>query len=106
MNKTTKKRRPWVCETHGRQKGMILMPVYHENPELTSEIRKKRTVLRERYGGYMSLEDLTRELGFSSRKIAFANAEIMGIPWTQIGTSKKYETDIVAKRLVELRGMC
>lgn len=106
MEKTTKKRRPRVCKTHGRQKGMILLTVYQRDATLASEIRKKRKILRELYGGYMTLEDLTRELGFSSRKIAFANAEIMGIPRTQIGKSKKYETDIVAKRLVELRGMC
>lgn len=82
------------------------MQSYHKSTSLASEIRKKQETLRGLYGGYMTLADLTHELGFSSRKIALANAEIMGIPMTQIGKSKKFETDLVARRLVELRGMC
>jgi hypothetical protein len=73
---------------------------------LQKEIKSKRDVMRERYGGMMSLEDVRQELGYRSRNGALAAIQEMGLPATQVGRSKKYDTDVVARRLVELRGMC
>ena len=70
------------------------------------EIAEKRKILRGLYGGMMTLEDLREELGYKSRTSTRAAAEELGLFPTKIGKMKKYETDAVAKRLVELRGMC
>lgn len=82
------------------------MAVYHNNARIASEIREKRTILRDRYGGMMTLEELREELGYRPRTSARQAAQELGILPTQIGRMKKYDTDQVAKRLVELRGMC
>lgn len=70
------------------------------------EIREKRTILRDLYGGMMSLKDLSRELGTGSKDATRNAVKDMGLPATQVGRMKKYDTDEVAKRLVERRGMC
>lgn len=70
------------------------------------EIAEKRKILRDLYGGMMTLENIREELGYKSRDAARAAAAELGIEPTKIGKMKKYETDIVAKRLVELRGVC
>ncbi|WP_204246196.1 hypothetical protein [Flavonifractor sp. An306] len=54
----------------------------------------------------MTLTDLMEELGYGSRISARKAVVAMGIPATQVGRMKKYDTDVVARRLVELRGMC
>lgn len=54
----------------------------------------------------MTLRDLAEEFGYRSEKSASRAARDMGIEPTMIGKSKKYDTDSVARRLVELRGMC
>lgn len=82
------------------------MSVYQKPTALASEIREKRGILRDRYGGMMTLEDVKTELGFNSRTSALRAIRELNIPATQIGRSKKYDTDSVARRLVELRGMC
>lgn len=69
-------------------------------------IREKRTILRDRYGGMMTLYEVMEELGLKSRTSALAATKEMGIPATKIGRSKRYDTDILARRLVELRDMC
>ena len=73
---------------------------------LQNEIREKRNTLRDRYGGMMTLRDLAEELGYQSEKSASRAAKDMSLEPTKIGKSKKYDTDSVARRLVELRGMC
>lgn len=68
-----------------------------------NETREKRTILRELYGGMMSLTDLSRELGMRQEQArAWAEQEGLG---SMIGKRVKYETDQVAKRLVMKRGM-
>lgn len=74
-------------------------------PALYREIAEKRKILREQYGGMMTLKDVQAELGFGSHHTAQRAIAAMDIPATQIGGRKKYDTDSVAKRLVELRGM-
>lgn len=54
----------------------------------------------------MTLRDLAEEFGYQSEKSASRAAQDMGIEPTKIGKSKKYDTDSVARRLIELRGMC
>ena len=72
---------------------------------LYAEIREKRAILRELYGGMMSLRDLSQELGTKSKGATRNAVQDMGLPATQVGRMKKYDTDEVAKRLVERRGM-
>lgn len=71
--------------------------------QLHTEIRAKRNILREIYGGMMSANDLHRELGMepeAASKLMLAN----GIG-NRIGKRVKFETDMVAKFIVERRGM-
>lgn len=82
------------------------MAVYQNQTSLASEIKAKRKILREVYGGMMTLRDLMVELGYQCEKSASKAAKEMGLPATKVGKSKKYDTDVVARRLVELRGMC
>lgn len=74
-------------------------------PALYREIAEKRKILREQYGGMMTLKDVQTEFGFNSHHSAQRAIDNMGIPATKVGGRKKYDTDSVAKRLVELRGM-
>lgn len=76
------------------------------NTAIYREVAEKRKILREQYGGMMSLENVKVELGYRSRESALSAAREMGLAPTRIGRMKKYDTDQVAKRLVELRGMC
>lgn len=69
------------------------------------EIKEKRNILRDRYGGMMKLEDIMTELDYKSPKSARRAIEEMGIAPTLIGRMKKYDTDLVAKVLVDRRGM-
>lgn len=82
------------------------MAVYHTKSEIASAIKEKRAILRDRYGGMMSYQDLMDEFGYKSEKSALRAVREMGLEPTKIGRSKKYDTDAVARRLVELRGMC
>lgn len=71
-----------------------------------NEIQQKRRTLRGLYGGMMSLEQLKEELGYRSPKSARAWLAEVGLAGTRIGKSIKYDTDQVAKILVDARGMC
>lgn len=82
------------------------MGVYHKNSAIASEVKEKRAILRDRYGGMMRLRDLKEELGVKDVRTAKAAASSMGVVPTLVGRSKMYDTDLVARRLVELRGMC
>ena len=71
---------------------------------LQSEIREKRNILRDLYGGTMTLGELTRELGMNHHDAKrWGMEQGLGI---LIGHRIKYDTDAVAKRIVQLRGMC
>lgn len=82
------------------------MAVYQKPVSLASEIKEKRNILRERYGGLMTLENVRAELGYKSRSAARDAVRELDLPATQIGRLRKYDTDVVARRLVERRGMC
>lgn len=65
-------------------------------------IREKRTILRDAYGGMMSLSDLSKELGMNSAGAkAWAAEQGVGV---QIGRRVKFETDQIAKIIVQRRG--
>lgn len=68
------------------------------------EIKEKRDILRARYGGMMSFKDLGEELGVKRVGTETAIRE-MEIPATRVGRQLRYDTDVVARKLVERRGM-
>lgn len=67
------------------------------------EIREKRKILREIYGGQMSNSQLMSELGIRSKDTLRQAVQEMGIPVTVVAGRNRYDTDEVAKRLVQLR---
>ena len=69
-----------------------------------NEIAEKRRTLRGIYGGMMSLSDLAKELGVKDKRSAKAWAMQQGIG-NQIGRFLRFETDQVAKAIVNGRGM-
>lgn len=71
---------------------------------LRTQVKEKRLIMREIYGGMMSLTDLAKELGMKP-EAAKAWAREAGIG-NRIGSRIKYETDEVARVLVNGRGMC
>ena len=71
---------------------------------LDVEIAAKRRIMRGIYGGMMSLSDLAKELGVKDKRSAKAWAMQQGIG-NQIGRCIRFETDQVAKAIVNGRGM-
>ena len=73
---------------------------------LYREITEKRNILRKQYGGLMTLEQVKQELGYKTGSSARKAMQKLGVPIIKIGNRKRYNTDILAKRLVQLRDMC
>lgn len=69
------------------------------------EIREKRNILRQEYGGMMSPTDLMRELGYRSPQSMKRWTREVGLLGTKIGARVKYDTDSVARILVNMKGM-
>lgn len=67
--------------------------------------KEKREILRSIYGGMMTLADLSNELGYSNPRSTARWIQETGAPATMVGTRKKYDTDIIARILVDRRGM-
>lgn len=72
--------------------------------QLQIQIREKRSILREEYGGLMNMSELSRELNVKP-ETARQWAMEQGI-CIQIGKRIKADTDSVARILVQKRGMC
>lgn len=72
--------------------------------KLYNDIAEKRRILRELYSGMMTLTDVAKELGVK-RDVARAWVRSLGLG-TQIGKRVYYETDEIAKAIVQGRGMC
>lgn len=74
---------------------------------LGKEIAEKRRLLYERHGGIMSPVDVAREMGYCSRaSIGDRWAQEHDVPAVRMGPRKRgYETDLVAKAIVQSRGM-
>ena len=76
------------------------------NPRIYRDVAEKRRILRDIYGGMMKLDDIMKEFGYKTPYSARRAVQEMGILPIKIGRMTKYETDMVAKWLVETRGMC
>ncbi len=70
---------------------------------LRAQIEEKRNILRKIYGGAMSLTDLAKELS-TTKPTAKEWARERDIGFST-GARIKYETDEVAKAIVNARGM-
>lgn len=70
---------------------------------LQTAIAEKRRILRHEYGGMMTLQDLTQELGFASTNSARKWVQDVALDHTRIGSRIRYDTDLVAKILVQRR---
>lgn len=68
-------------------------------------IKEKRQILRDIYGGMMSIADLTKELGYNSPKSARSWLATVDVEAVKVGRGIRYETDQVAKAIVNGRGM-
>ena len=62
--------------------------------------------MRDIYGGMMTVVDLAKELGYNSRGAARAWLSEAAVPGVRMGRSVRYETDLVARAIVDRRGMC
>ena len=71
-----------------------------------ANVREKRNILRSVYGGMMTMENIKTELGYTSRTSAIAWVKDVGLEGTRVNRGIRYETDLVAKKIVERRGMC
>lgn len=70
------------------------------------EIAEKRRLMFERHGGLLCPKDLARELGYAHYEDAERWARERGIPAVPLGQRKRgYEVDLVAKAIVQGRGM-
>lgn len=70
-----------------------------------NEIKEKRQILRDIYGGMMTIADLTKELGYNSPKSTRAWLATVALEAVKVGRGLRYETDQVAKAIVDGRGM-
>lgn len=68
-------------------------------------IKEKRQILRDIYGGMMSITDLTKELGYNSPKSVRSWLATVDVEAVKVGRGIRYETDQVAKAIVNGRGM-
>ena len=73
--------------------------------QLQAERREKREILRSIYGGMMTIADLTRELGYTNQRSTKRWVDSVEAPATMIGTRKRFDTDVIARILVDRRGM-
>ena len=81
--------------------------VYHNVSALSKAIAEKRRRLFGRQGGIMRPQDLAEELGLKDKRAAQKWAEEHDVPMVEINsTFRGYEVDLVAKAIVQSRGMC
>ena len=71
---------------------------------LQNQFKEKRAILREEYGGMMSLRDLIREMHLPAEKLKEWAAPAAVKPME--GARVRYDTDMIAKMIVLERGMC
>ncbi len=68
-------------------------------------IAEKRRILREEYGGMLTLKQLAQELGYASPISARSWVVSHSLEGVRMGRTVRYETDVVAKAIVDSRGM-
>lgn len=69
------------------------------------EIRKLADELFERYGGMMTLSDVAIELGKAGRSTAKKFLEDHDVPGIKVGVYPRWESKLVARAIVNARGM-
>lgn len=74
------------------------------SPAHSREIEKKIKLLRADYGGMMNIEQLRQELGLC-RNSVYAWVREHDLEGVKVGRVIKYETDQVARVIVDGRGM-
>lgn len=74
------------------------------SPAHYQEIKEKIKLLRADYGGMMGIEQLCQELGLC-RNSVYAWVREHNVPGNKVCRSVKYETDLVARVIVDGRGM-
>ena len=74
------------------------------SPAHSQEIKEKIKVLRADYGGMMNIEQLRQELGLC-RNSVYAWVREHSLEGVKVGRVIKYETDQVARVIVDGRGM-
>lgn len=70
------------------------------------EIYKKRDEMYDRYGGMMTITQVKKELGVKDARTAKDMLRDLGVEPIKLGRSNRYETYLLAKALVNRRGMC
>lgn len=70
------------------------------------EIYKKRDEMYDRYGGMMTMVQVKMELGVTDNRTAKEILRDLGVEPIRLGRSLKYETDMLARAIVNRRGMC
>ena len=75
------------------------------SPVYTKAVKEKRDILRELYGGMMTVADLTIELGYKNRKYTKEWITQVALPGTMVGSRIRCDTDLVARTLVDARGI-
>lgn len=74
------------------------------SPAYYKEVEKKTKLLRADYGGMMNIEQLRQELGLC-RNSVYAWVREHALEGVKVGRVIKYETDQVARVIVDGRGM-
>ena len=75
----------------------------NKSPQFYAEVKAKREIMFDRYGGMMSLKDLTKELGFGSVNTTKKWVEEVGLSYVRVTGHPRFETDIVAREIVRRR---
>lgn len=74
------------------------------SPAYYKAVEKKTKLLRADYGGMMNIEQLRQELGLC-RNSVYAWVREHALEGVKVGRITKYETDQVARVIVDGRGM-
>lgn len=75
------------------------------SPAYYRAVADKRKILRDIYGGMMTLRQLSKELSYGSDNSTRKWVREHALEGVKMGKSVRYETDQVARAIVEGRGM-
>lgn len=75
------------------------------SPAYYKDVNEKRKILRDIYGGMMTLRQLSKELSYGSDNSTRKWVREHALEGVKMGKSVRYETDQVAKIIVDGRGM-
>lgn len=75
-------------------------------PAMYREIRELTEEIVQRWGPMLGRMDLAGELGVSDKRTAIRWARDHEVPGVQVGRRIQYEAKMVARAIVQSRGMC